>query len=285
MEVTLRLLGRFSMSVDGVAVDLPHAGQRVVALVAMRGGTANRSRLAGTLWPDRPDQRSLANLRSALWRMPQVAAPTMSTAGLTIRCEGEWNVDLHTVDTCCRHIADREEIAATDRRLFADDLLPQWDESWLDVPRESHRQLRLHGLELLAARELESGRSLDAVDTALVAVSADPLRESAQLLLMRAHLAAGNRAAALRCFTRFEHTLKTELNLAPSAPMATLAALARGEHVGDTDARDDRVTPVIDITDGAEAAVESERRGDDAATQGRPVRNGTADGGASPRHA
>jgi DNA-binding SARP family transcriptional activator len=115
-----------------------------------------------------------------------------------------------------------------DRELLMHDVLPGLDEEWLIVPRERHRQRRLHALEALAHRDVAEGRPLDAVDTALAAVAAEPLRESAQLLVVQAHLAAGNRAAALEQYERFRALLAAEMQLEPSPQLVALAEGARG---------------------------------------------------------
>ena len=82
-------------------------------------------------------------------------------------------------------------------------LLPGWYDDWVVLERERLRQLQLHALDRLAAALLaaeEPGRALDA---ALVAVQADPLRESAHRIVVRIHLREGNALEALRAYERF----------------------------------------------------------------------------------
>ena len=210
MGSRLSLLGTFRLVVDGRLVEVPSAEQRILALLVMLGRRAPRSRVACELWPDQNQARALSNLRSAIWRMPETARNIIGRCGASVTLLDTLAVDLDEAAAFARrlHSPSTSTSAMTiDRELLMDDLLPSFDETWLVVPREQHRQRRLHALETLALDDLESGRPLDAVDTALAAVAAEPLRESAQLLLVRAHLAAGNRAAARDQFHRFRHLL------------------------------------------------------------------------------
>lgn len=219
MALALSLLGRFSVHHDDDAVDVAPAGQQLLALTALLGGSAQRSRLAGTLWPERSETRSLSNLRGVLWRLPEVIRSALSTRDTAVSLGPDWRVDLADVARAAERAHVEGEVDAHHRQLLHRDLLPDWDTDWLLVTRERHRQLRLHALEELARHELECGNALDAVDTAMAALSAEPLRESAQLLVLRAHLAAGNRSSVIREFERFRDLLKRELDVDPSRQM------------------------------------------------------------------
>jgi len=111
---------------------------------------------------------------------------------------------------------------AVDVSTFEFDLLPGWYDDWLVVDRERIRQLRLHALEALATQRLRDGRYAAALDAALAAVRADPLRESAHRCVICAHAAEGNVAEALRQYERCREILATELNIAPSASLLAL---------------------------------------------------------------
>lgn len=224
--ISLLLLGRFWVRVGTQVVDLPPSAQRLLAMVALDGGVANRSRIAGTLWPDSPTPRALANLRGALWRIPELVRDHVETRDAALSLSSQWTIDVDLAVSGARRLRESGCDRGVDCQMFTHDLLPDWDEDWLVVPRERHRQLRLHALENLAAAEITAGRPLDAVDTALQAVAAEPLRESAQLLLLRAHLAAGNRAAVVRQFERFRALLDAELRLEPSSAFQAILAQA-----------------------------------------------------------
>jgi DNA-binding SARP family transcriptional activator len=220
--VKLQLLGNFAVLVAGSAVAVPPAGQRVLARLALGGGTATRSAVAGTLWPDHTQPRAQANLRGAVWRMPAAVRRRLVLGPSTVALGDGWDVDVADAERLARGLPAPEPETSAER--FRHDLLPDWDEPWLLVERERYRQLRLHALEDLAGAELASGCPLGAVDLALLAVTAEPLRESAQALLLRGHLAAGNRAAARAGYDAFRALLAAELGVAPSAELSALVA-------------------------------------------------------------
>ena len=229
-DAQLHLLGPWALDRDGQRVDLPPAGQRVLALLALHGGTAHRLRLACTLWPDQTEERALSNLRSTIWRLPAEARDLVQRHGNAMGLATWVWVDLDAASSLARALlGDREPSVlpgADQRDLLHRDLLPQEDDEWLTLPREQHRQLRLHALESLAVADLQDGRAFDAVDTALAAVAAEPLRESAQYLVVRAHLEAGNRADALEHFERFRRLLATDLGVEPNGELVALVARA-----------------------------------------------------------
>ncbi len=228
--VCLRLLGRFAVLVGGVDVPVSAVGQRLLVRLALGDGAEDRPTLAGQLWPEHSDGRSQANLRGAMWRLPEVVRRHLAIGPTSVCFLGRWDVDLLEAERVARSLfgapAEAHGVAAVgpadDAALFRRDLLPDWSDPWLLVHRERHRQLRLHALEELARRCLRCDRPLDATDCALLAVSAEPLRESAQVLLLRGHLAAGNRSAALRCYEQFRRLLDEELGVAPSCELTAL---------------------------------------------------------------
>lgn len=224
----LRLLRDFSLrGCDGI-IDVTPAAERVLAMVALNGGSCHRLRIAGTLWPDGTDDRALANLRSTIWRMPERVRSGVVRHGMTVSLAGDWSVDVDA----CRDLVERiTETPGTpgDRSLLSMDLLPYWDQPWLDALREQHRQLRLHALEVLANAQLAAGDTLEAIDTVMTVIADAPLRESAQLLLLRAHLETGNRQAVLSEFDRFAALLHSELGVEPSVAMVDIASTARGD--------------------------------------------------------
>ena len=73
-----------------------------------------------------------------------------------------------------------------------------------------------------AARQCSVGPA--ALDYALLALLAEPLRESAHRHVLEAHLAEGNPAEALRHDEGYRRLLRHELGLAPSPAIRQLVA-------------------------------------------------------------
>jgi DNA-binding SARP family transcriptional activator len=223
-RVRLRLIGGFELTGAEGAVELPHGPQRLIAFVALHGRPLKRAYVAGTLWPETTEARAYANLRSALWRVRQYGHAVVRAAGPDLRVDPALQVDLTETVAAARRVLARAP-APGDLELarpLADDLLPDWYDEWVQTEQERFRQLRLHALEALAEQMIEAGRYGEAADACLAAVGADPLRESAYRVLIRLHLAEGNRSEAVRQYDGYAHLLRTELGLGPSPHMEAL---------------------------------------------------------------
>jgi DNA-binding SARP family transcriptional activator len=106
------------------------------------------------------------------------------------------------------------------------DLLPGWYDDWALAERERIRQRLLHALEALSGRFTSLGRFADAVDAALLAVSAEPLRESAQRTLIEAHVGEGNLTEARRSFLAYRALVRRELGVDPSNELLAIFDVA-----------------------------------------------------------
>jgi DNA-binding SARP family transcriptional activator len=96
------------------------------------------------------------------------------------------------------------------------ELLPDWYEDWVTDERDRYRQLRVHALEAIAGRLARIRRWGDAVQAALAALVADPLRESAHRTVISVYLAEGNVAEAMRQLRRCERLMFEEVGIRPS---------------------------------------------------------------------
>ncbi|MGH3344981.1 MAG: AfsR/SARP family transcriptional regulator [Carbonactinosporaceae bacterium] len=226
----LLLLGGWALIRDETRVDVVPSGQRLLALLALRG-RQSRSRIAGTLWPDTSESQALANLRSTIWRLhsdlPSVVDRTRQELELTPGVQ----VDVHEFVAIAQRLLE-EQLAITPDRVpdyahhlpHLGELLPGWYDDWVLLERERIHQLRVHALEALAERLAAAKRYGEAVDVALAAVSAEPFRESAHCAVVRAHLAEGNPGAALRHYWQYYNLLDTELGMEPSQRLLGLVA-------------------------------------------------------------
>ncbi|MGW2834968.1 AfsR/SARP family transcriptional regulator [Streptomyces sp. NPDC001286] len=103
---------------------------------------------------------------------------------------------------------------------FIRELLPGWPDEWLHFERERRDQMRLYDLEGLAQRLLTAQQYLPALQAVLAATAIDPIRETAQRIVI--HLAEGNVASAVRCYQEYEAYLQQELRVSPSPQMTDL---------------------------------------------------------------
>jgi DNA-binding SARP family transcriptional activator len=224
----------FALVVDGAEVPLAEGARRVLAFLALGNGLVIRSYVAYTLWPDTPEFRSLGYLRAALWRLRKVGDDLVDESMGRLRMSADVRVDVREARDLARHILAGGEpgpVGEACHRLSRGDLLADWYEPWLTEPREQLRQLRLHALEELSGRQLARGYIPAAIESALAAVAAEPLRESAHRLLIRAHLAEANAAEALRQYEQFRALLFGELGILPSTRIEDLLTPIRGGRV------------------------------------------------------
>lgn len=225
----LRLLGAFDLRASGQLVPLPLNARRVLALLAVRGRPQVRTSVAYTLWMDTTQPRAMANLRSTLWKIGPQRDRLLTVCDERLWLAPDVRVDLiRVVDNAKRLISRAPDVDVEDADVdeLAAELLPDWDDEWLRDERERLRQLRVHALEALCTRLGSGGRGAEAVCAGQAAVSAEPLRESAQHLLIAAHLAEGNVYEARRQYEIYRRLLWENLQLHPSPHLAELVSAA-----------------------------------------------------------
>ncbi len=222
VAAALSLLGGWHLTLDRGPITPPHSSQRLLSFLALRGRVA-RSAAAGALWPDNDDRAAAARLRTALWRLQGARALVVDHRSGLALVEGV-SVDVDRMRECATRLVTGHE--SSEIGLLERELLPGWDDDWLIVDRERQRQLRLHALEALSVLRTRQARHAEAIDAALTAVGIEPLRESAQRSLVRAHLAERNVAEAIKRFSEFRELILAELGIEPSSGFHTLLAEA-----------------------------------------------------------
>jgi DNA-binding SARP family transcriptional activator len=95
------------------------------------------------------------------------------------------------------------------------------------LERERIRQRMLHALEALSRALTARGRHAEAVEAAMTVVSAEPLRESAQRVLVEAHVAEGNWVEARRTYGAFRRLIRRELGVEPSRELTAFVSAPR----------------------------------------------------------
>lgn len=227
IPAALRLLGGFQLIVDGAQVRLPVDAQRVLGYLALvpPGQPAQaRPRVAECLWLDASKRRSMASLRTALWRIRQVGDDIVHASRGTV-----WLDERVEVDVRRRLHADPDHPTpcGEDIDILRGDLLPGWQDDWLLLERERIRQLQLRALEAISRRLCKLGRYAEAADAAYAAIAGEPLRESAHAVLIDVFLAEGDVAQARRQLRCYADMLWTELAVRPSAALVERVAADR----------------------------------------------------------
>jgi len=222
-RVVVRLLDGFDLSYDGESIWMPLASQRLVAFLALHDRSLLRLFVAGSLWLDVNEERSCANLRSTLWRLRQPGHSLVEATATHVRLGRTVIVDVHELVRAARRVVDgSDDEARADEQKLEGDLLPDWYDEWVEPERERLRQLRLHAVEAAAERALSEDRPAHAVDLALAALRREPLRERLHVVVIRGHLARGNRNDAIRHHRDHVVRMASELGLTPSPDIARL---------------------------------------------------------------
>ncbi len=207
----------------------------MLAFLALHDRPLQRTYVAGALWLTLSEERSQACLRSALWRLSRLGWRLVDSCAGDLQLSPAIRVDFRrAAATAQRIVGDREASCAedVDELVRAGELLPDWYDDWVMFERERLRQLRLHALEILCRRLAAAGSFGPAVDAGLAAVLGEPLRESAQRVLIEAHLAEGNRSEAIRQYNSYRVRLYAELGLQPSPSLRRLVLEVEGDDAG-----------------------------------------------------
>jgi SARP family transcriptional regulator, regulator of embCAB operon len=218
----LAVLGGFVLLRRRGVLTVPRGSQRLLALLALRGGVTSRATVAGMLWPDASERHAYINLRSALSRLGHNARTALMASRLELGLAEDVAIDVRHARALAHRLLDpgitpdQSDLGMGAVAALSVDLLPDWYDDWVLIEAEDWRQLRVHALEALAARLTACGRWGEAASAARAAVRAEPLRESARAALIQVHLTEGNPSEAVRQFARYRALLHAELRLEPS---------------------------------------------------------------------
>jgi DNA-binding SARP family transcriptional activator len=224
--VHLGLLGGFRLKIEAEEVPLPMNAQRLVGFLAIHDQPLLRTYVGGSLWGQSTERRAAGSLRSALWRLRHPTYTLVALSSDHIALSPTVAVDLREGEALAHKVLDPtqdlDDVVELNEEVLSADLLPDWTEDWVLMERERYHQLRLRALETLCERLTEKGRLGQAVQAGIAAVAGEPLRESARRVLIEAHLAAHNVAAAHREYDQFRQLLRDELRLEPSPDLRAL---------------------------------------------------------------
>lgn len=217
------LLDGWRLERDGVIiVPVARSAQRLIALVALRGPT-DRALVVDALWPGVPESRGAANLRSALHRVRDRLPGLILTYRDNVGLNPAVRVDVDFLSSPELHAVENPRCTSSTGATLQE-LLPGWYEDWVLTEHERIRQLTLHISERQAVALAKQKDYERALDTALLVIRAEPMRESAQRLVVRIHLAEGNISEAIRTYSQYADLMRRELGVGPTTRMTELLA-------------------------------------------------------------
>ena len=218
--VAIQLLGRFSVTIDGVPISGDAWRSRraadVVKLLALAPShRTNRNEVMEALWPERDPEASGTNLRKALHFARLATGDERSVVNergvLVLWPEAQVETDVERFEAAAGRALDGsgQAVCRAAADLYGGDLLPDDRyESWSFEPRgRLHRRY----LDVLRAGALWDRLAAE-----------DPTDEQAARALMRAHLDAGERREAIRRFERLREALRDDLGVGPDPDTVAL---------------------------------------------------------------
>ena len=235
--VRVDVLGPLRLVVDGVSIDVRGSKRRaLLALLAMAGGRAvTADQLVDALWPSAAPDSGRAALHSQVSRLRGHLGPgaerLITLDGgyrLVLAADGLDVARAHALLTEGRATAQSDPEAA---RAFLREALALWrGPAFTDLPEVTSLSTMAIGLErlhhevtdLLIECAIDAGHVDGLVQLAAEALAADPLREPAALLLMRALAVTGQAAEALRTGRDYRRRLAAETGLDPSTELGAL---------------------------------------------------------------
>jgi DNA-binding SARP family transcriptional activator len=218
--VTIQLLGRFSVAVDGVPISGDAWRSRraadVLKLLALAPAhRMHRTEVMEALWPDSDPELSGTNLRKALHFARLAAGDERSIVNergvLVLWPDARVETDVERFEAAAQRTLDESDqaVSRSAADLYGGELLPDDRyESWAAEPRG-----RLHRRYL---EVLQAGALWDRL------AEEDPTDEQAARALIRAHLDAGERRDAIRRFERLREALRDHLGVGPDPATVTL---------------------------------------------------------------
>ena len=257
MRLSLLLLGPFQASLDGQPLsgfDTVKTRALLAYLADTPGRLFSRSALAGLLWPERPEEAALSNLRHVIANLRQVvqdqeADPpylTFERNSLSLRLTSECTIDTVEYESLLNAAVTKGGMGETDLNLleravalYRGDFLEGMSakdspalEEWILARRDHYRTRLLDSLYALAQGYLEVGSFEQAKVFARRQIEIEPWREEAYRQLMTALAEEGRGSEALAVYAACSQSLNAELDAGPSAATRRLSeAIQRGETI------------------------------------------------------
>ncbi|MEG3165136.1 BTAD domain-containing putative transcriptional regulator [Sphingomonas sp. PB2P19] len=238
---SIQLFGGGTLSLTGHGVlAMPETWWSVIgSLVASPNRRATRSKLAAAIWPEKDELAARRCLATTLWRfktrMPGGASPIRPSGDfVALASDTRLWIDVLAFErraaAAVHHPASLADASVRARlaralALYRDDFLREHGGDAIALERERLRTLHLDATYALAMAESAAANWPAARTSLQRLVSAEPLREDAQRLLMTAHVECGNQALAIQQFHAYAALLGAELGVEPMP--ATLALAAR----------------------------------------------------------
>jgi DNA-binding SARP family transcriptional activator len=253
-RIHIMLLGTVRGRVLTDEITLSGSQPRLVlaALARRPGSVVTADEIAEILWPEGRAlhwegavRGVMSKVRSFLYVLDPVALHLDNVAHTyRLVCSADVTTDIAEAEAevaaAGNHMAagrfdEASAAAAVAAAILEDRLVPGHEGEWLDLWRSQLAALRRRALRLGSIANTARGNHDQAIELAALAVADDAYDEESHRVLMASHLAAGNRAAALRAYGTCRRVLADDLGVPPSPETEALyLRLLAPEPVGTT---------------------------------------------------
>ncbi len=232
----IQLFGGLTIRYNGSLLNLPsQASRSLFAYLAVHAqSTHMRSRLVGLFWPERDESSARRRLSHALWEIGTVLPEREGQP--YVRRNGEtllFNLDLpHRLDVVefraewqRAQMGDDETTLPRLQRmvkLYVGEMLAGYYDEWILVEQERLREIYLQVLLRRVTLEKRAGTFEGALQTCLILIAADPLREESYQEGIRLYYHLGREQEARQLFERCQAILATELGVTVDAATVDL---------------------------------------------------------------
>lgn len=241
--IAIGLFARSGTSRTGCEISF-RCAELLVLLLSRRGDRIARRSIIERLWGDVPWQVGRRRLNSTVHRLRsevlQAAGPDRlrsSPDSLWLRfTEADW-VDLIEFDRAFDRSTDPRPLNADESErlrsaadIYASELLPWLGGDWIENYRAQLENKAIAISSRLAIEALKSGNPQAAMRHSTAALEMDCLREDLHRVVIRAHLALEDRAAAIHHFELVKSLLAEHLDVDPMPETTRLIFGRPSEH-------------------------------------------------------
>ncbi len=229
----IELMGTFRVTYNGREFPM-HTSKRASSLLAYlafrKGNAINRDELTEAIWPDDDPEAARARLRTTLTLLRKlidtgseeqrniIQADRQAVTLDAERCTTDVGNYYALLRRCGRaaHADEAESLFRKALGIYGGDLLPQFEDVWIAVERQTLLDKHINTLRSLARLCMARSSYEDAIDYTRQEVTCDPLNEDTHILLMEMYVSQGKPASAIKQYQQLERILEQSLQTTPS---------------------------------------------------------------------
>lgn len=248
--LTIKLLGQFSLQVDGepLSGSSSRKAEALLAYLAMQKRPFPRETLADFLWDDRPPDQSAANFRSLLSGLRRQLGEYLIITRQTVEFDSDSphrldteqflqhveplrDADILTFDS--HQIAEIESAVSYYEGTFLEGFYIRESrrfEEWVTIERERFQRLAVNVWQQLVEYHLQHGNYAAGIEHAVRLLETDPLNENAHRQMMLLLARNNQRHSAMQQYNACVAVLNEELGVPPSGETTRLYEQIRSAH-------------------------------------------------------